>query len=90
MEYHGNVESTIDVLHDGSGWMRAGNEATFEFEHGQHWIATKDRLKELIKVLRNQVAPTELASITLCHPRVSDVAVVGKPREKVGEMPWDL
>ncbi len=37
----------------------------------------------------NQVAPAELESM-LSHPRVTDVAVVGKPSEKVGEIPWDF
>lgn len=91
MGYHGNAEATretFDVMHDGSGWMRTGDEATFEYEHGRHWIVIKDRLKELIKVLGQQVAPAELESILLSHPRVADVAVVGRPHEKVGEIPW--
>jgi acyl-CoA synthetase (AMP-forming)/AMP-acid ligase II len=91
MGYHDNVEATrdtFDVLHDGSGWMRTGDEATFEYDHGRHWIVIKDRLKELIKVLGQQVAPAELESILLSHPRVSDVAVVGRSHEKTGEIPW--
>jgi 4-coumarate--CoA ligase len=89
--YHGNREATwetFDVLHDGSGWMRTGDEATFEIEHGRNWIVIKDRLKELIKVLGNQVAPAELESILLGHENVVDVCIVGKPHEKTGEIPW--
>ena len=91
MGYHGNREATwetFDVLHDGSGWMRTGDEATFEIEHGRHWIVIKDRLKELIKVLGNQVAPAELESILLGHENVVDVCIVGKLHEKTGEIPW--
>jgi len=82
------TRETFDVLGDGSGWMRTGDAATFEFEHGKHWIVIKDRLKELIKVSGYQVAPAELESVLLSHPSVMDAAVVGKPNEKTGELPW--
>jgi acyl-CoA synthetase (AMP-forming)/AMP-acid ligase II len=91
MGYHGNPEATketFDVTRDGTGWMRTGDEATFEHAHGQNWIIIKDRLKEMIKVLGQQVAPAELESVLLSHPRVSDVAVVGRPSDKLGELPW--
>jgi acyl-CoA synthetase (AMP-forming)/AMP-acid ligase II len=82
------TKETFDVLGDGSGWMRTGDAATFEFQHGKHWIVIKDRLKEMIKVSGYQVAPAELESILLSHPQVTDVTVVGKPNEKTGELPW--
>jgi 4-coumarate--CoA ligase len=91
MGYHGNPEATketFDVLGDGSGWMRTGDAATFEYDHGMNWIVIKDRLKEVIKVLGQQVAPAELESLLLSHPKVVDAAVVGRPNEKVGELPW--
>lgn len=91
MGYHGNREETretFDVLGDGSGWMRTGDAATFEHEHGMNWIVIKDRLKEVIKVMGQQVAPAELESLLLSHPKVIDAAVVGRPNEKVGELPW--
>ena len=50
----------------------------------------KDRLKELIKVLANQVAPVELEGILLGYGGVADVCVVGKAHEKTGEFPWAL
>jgi acyl-CoA synthetase (AMP-forming)/AMP-acid ligase II len=45
------------------------------------------RLKELIKVNAYSVAPTELEILIAGHPAVADVAVVGRPHEKAGEMP---
>lgn len=36
-----------------------------------------DRMKELIKVKGNQVAPAELESLLLEHPRLADACVVG-------------
>jgi 4-coumarate--CoA ligase len=46
-----------------------------------------DRLKELIKHKGFQVAPAELEGLLLQHPEVSDVAVVGAPDERAGELP---
>lgn len=34
-----------------------------------------------------QVAPAELESILIKHPKVVDVAVVGLPDERTGELP---
>lgn len=76
------------MLHDGSRWMKTGDEATFEFQNGKHWIVIKDRLKELIKVLGNQVAPAELESILLGDGSVADCCIVTKPHDKAGEAPW--
>jgi len=81
------TRETFDVLGDGSGWMRTGDAATFEFEYGKYWIVIKDRMKEMIKVSGCQVAPAELESILLSHPQVMDAVVVGKRNEKTGELP---
>ena len=54
-------------------------------EQGLFYIT--DRLKELIKVKGFQVAPAELEAILLTHPKISDVAVVGIPHERLGEAP---
>ena len=46
-----------------------------------------ERVKELIKVKGFQVAPAELESVLRCHPAVADVAVIGVPDERAGELP---
>ena len=46
-----------------------------------------DRLKELIKVKGLQVAPAELEGVLLTHPKISDVAVIGIPCERLGQAP---
>lgn len=45
-----------------------------------------DRLKELIKVKGNQVAPAELEGHLLGHPAIDDVCVIGIPDEYSGEV----
>ena len=46
-----------------------------------------DRIKELIKVKGNPVAPSELEGHLLDHPDVADVAVIGIPDDFAGEAP---
>ena len=50
-------------------------------------VIISDRLKELIKVKGFQVAPAELEALLLTHPNIQDVAVIGKPDERAGELP---
>ncbi|KAJ5167021.1 uncharacterized protein N7482_005802 [Penicillium canariense] len=56
------------------GWLRTGDIAYVDDEGRFHVV---DRLKELIKVKGNQVAPAELEALLLEHPAVADAAVVG-------------
>ena len=45
-----------------------------------------DRKKELIKVKGLQVAPAELENLIRSLPGVQDVAVIGVPDERAGEL----
>lgn len=54
-------------------------------EEGFFYIS--DRMKELIKVNANQVAPAELEGILREHPDVLDAVVIGIPHPKAGEVP---
>lgn len=54
-------------------------------ENGFFYIS--DRMKELIKVNANQVAPAELEGILREHKDVLDAVVIGVPHEKCGEVP---
>jgi len=56
-------------------WMRTGDIAYVDKKTGHFFIV--DRMKELIKVKGNQVAPAELEALLLEHPKLSDAAVVG-------------
>ncbi|KAJ3549974.1 hypothetical protein NM208_g214 [Fusarium decemcellulare] len=69
--------STIHVDADGTRWLKTGDIAYAEsFERGAVFHIV-DRIKELIKVKGNQVAPAELEAILLDHDQVVDAAVVG-------------
>jgi 4-coumarate--CoA ligase len=69
--------STIHVDADGTRWLKTGDIAYVDkYEPGALWYII-DRIKELIKVKGNQVAPAELEGVLLEHKAVVDVAVVG-------------
>ncbi|XP_014355400.2 4-coumarate--CoA ligase-like 5 [Papilio machaon] len=81
--YKDNPEATKAVITD-DGWFRSGDLASID----QDGVVTIcDRIKELIKVKGFQVAPAELESVLKEHSDVLDVAVIGVPDSKMGEVP---
>ncbi|KAK4041768.1 hypothetical protein C8A01DRAFT_34147 [Parachaetomium inaequale] len=68
---------TVVVDADGTRWLRTGDVAFVEEYRPGGIFHVVDRVKELIKVKGNQVAPAELEGILLENPDVADAAVVG-------------
>lgn len=58
-------------------WLRTGDIASIEDYRPGGIIHVVDRVKELIKVKGNQVAPAELEGVLLENSEVADAAVVG-------------
>lgn len=83
MGYMDEPEKTAECL-SSTGWLRTGDIAMFD-EEGFCFIT--DRIKELIKVRGFQVAPAELEALLLKHEAIQDVAVIGVPDDKSGELP---
>uniref|UniRef100_A0A7E4W181 4-coumarate--CoA ligase 3 n=1 Tax=Panagrellus redivivus TaxID=6233 RepID=A0A7E4W181_PANRE len=81
--YHNRPEETAHCLDD-EGWFKTGDMARFDDE-GHLFI--EDRLKELIKVSAYQVPPAELEHLMHEHPEILDVAVIGVPCDRRGEVP---
>jgi acyl-CoA synthetase (AMP-forming)/AMP-acid ligase II len=81
--YLNNPEATAATI-DAEGWLHTGDIASADHD-GLFRIV--DRLKELIKYKGFQVAPAELEALMITHPEVGDVAVIGVPDEKCGELP---
>ncbi|KAG9744696.1 putative 4-coumarate-CoA ligase, partial [Aureobasidium melanogenum] len=71
--YWNKPDATKDTLTE-DGWLKTGDVAYLD-EEGHLFIV--DRIKELIKVKGNQVAPAELEALLLDHPAITDVGVVG-------------
>ncbi|XP_071441207.1 uncharacterized protein [Hetaerina americana] len=84
MEGYLNDEKATRNTLDADGWLHTGDIAYYDDE-GFFYIV--DRMKELIKVKGNQVSPTELEAILRQCPGVGDVAVVGVPDDRSGELP---
>ena len=78
--YWNKPEATADTIvvdSDGKRWLKTGDIAYIEkYEPGGLWHIV-DRLKELIKVKGNQVAPAELEAVLYENKGVADAAVVG-------------
>ncbi len=65
-------------------WFRTGDVGYLD-QNGNLFI--EERLKELIKTPGcYTVYPAEVERVLLEHPSVAQVAVVGKPQEKIGEL----
>ena len=65
------------------GWLRTGDIVTMEPDG---FATVVDRKKELIITGGFNVAPTEVEAVLRGHPTVQDVAVVGVPDSRRGEM----
>lgn len=81
--YFGNEEATKGMITEDK-WLRTGDIGHFD-DIGLFYIS--DRMKELIKVNANQVAPAELEGILREHPDVLDAVVIGIKHPKCGEVP---
>lgn len=73
------TDETIVVDTDGTRWLKTGDIAYVESYKPGGIFHIVDRIKELIKVKGNQVAPAELEDVLLEHKEIADVAVVGVP-----------
>lgn len=81
--YFENEEATKNTIRP-DGWLRTGDIATYD-ENGLFYI--HDRIKEIIKVNANQVAPAELEAVIRDHPDVVESVVLGVPHPTCGEVP---
>ena len=82
--YLKNEEETKHAIRD-NGWLHTGDLSYYDSEQYFYIVG---RLKELIKVNALQVAPAELENVLKQHPKIGDVAVIGVPHEKKGQVPF--
>ena len=83
MGYLNNAKATAETF-DAEGWLHTGDQGIID-EEGM--ITITDRIKEMIKVNGIGVAPAELEDLLLGNPKVEDVAVIGIPDDRAGEVP---
>lgn len=80
--YWNRLEETAEALR--GGWLRTGDLGTVDPDG---YLRLVDRKKELIVSGGENVAPAEVELALSAHPAVAEVAVVGVPDDRWGEVP---
>jgi fatty-acyl-CoA synthase len=80
--YNENPEATAAAI-DTEGWLHTGDLGTMD---DQGFIRVTGRVKDMIIRGGENHFPAEIESVLITHPDVSQVAVVGLPDEKWGEI----
>lgn len=83
MGYLNNPAATRETFDD-DGFLHTGDVGYIDDEG---LIVISDRIKEMIKVKGQQVAPAELEDLLLGHELVEDCAVIGVRDDYSGEVP---
>jgi long-chain acyl-CoA synthetase len=79
--YWQRPEATAEVIKD--GWLSTGDMG---FMHPDGYFQIVDRKKDMILVSGFNVYPNEVEDVIATHPKVLEVAAVGIPDEKSGEV----
>ena len=69
---------------DDAGWFRTGDLVTL---HADGYLSFADRDKDMLKVGAENVAASEIERVILATGLVAEVAVVGRPDDKLDEVP---
>jgi len=80
-EYYMNPEATKETLID--GWLATGDMARQD-EDGFIWLV--DRKKDVIITGGENIYPVDIEDFLQTHPAIQDVAVIGLPSLRLGEV----
>ncbi len=80
-EYYKNPELTAETLKN--GWLHTGDIARMDND-GFFYVI--DRKKDVIITGGENIYPVELESVIHQYPGIYDVAVIGMPDERLGEI----
>jgi len=80
--YFEDPEQTAETI-DAAGWLHTGDIGTMD-ERG--YIKITDRKKDMFIVGGFNAYPAEIENLLLAHPDLGQVAVVGVPDERLGEV----
>jgi long-chain acyl-CoA synthetase len=80
--YWQRPEATDEVL-DADGWLHTGDIA---YMNEDGFFKIVDRKKDMILVSGFNVYPNEIEDVVAMHPKVREVAAIGVPDEKSGEV----
>jgi HIP---CoA ligase len=80
--YFANPEATTEAI-DADGWLHTGDIGVMDQDGN---LRITDRTKDMYVVGGFNAYPAEIEGILLKHPSVAQVAVVGVPDERLGEV----
>jgi len=80
-EYYKNPEKTAETIRD--NWLHTGDMVR---EDGEGFIYIVDRKKDVIISGGENIYPVEVEEVIQRHPKVHDVAIIGLPDERLGEI----
>jgi acyl-CoA synthetase (AMP-forming)/AMP-acid ligase II len=80
--YFRNAEATAEAL-DGDGWLHTGD---IGFVGADGKLRITDRKKDMFIVGGFNAYPAEIEHVMSAHPSISQVAVVGVPDDRLGEV----
>jgi acyl-CoA synthetase (AMP-forming)/AMP-acid ligase II len=80
--YHGDPGATAATI-DADGWLHTGDVGVFD-ERGN--LRITDRTKDMFIVGGFNAYPAEIENMIMRHPTVGQVAVVGVPDHRLGEV----
>ena len=80
--YNDNPQATAETI-DADGWLHSGDLCTMD-ERGFCYIV--GRLKDMIIRGGENIYPREIEDVLFRHPSVAEVAVIGLPDDKWGEV----
>jgi fatty-acyl-CoA synthase len=80
--YNDNPEATAKTI-DKDGWLHTGDLGTMD---ARGYLKVTGRVKDMIIRGGENLFPAEIENVLLMHPAVAEVAVVGVPDPKWGEI----
>ena len=80
--YYHNPGATHEVLRD--GWLFTGDMAMQDSD-GFVWLV--DRKKDVVIMGGENIYPVQIENFLSAHPKIHDVAVIGIPEPRLGEIP---
>ncbi len=82
IEYNDNPKATTETM-DRDGWLHTGDLGTMD-ERG--FVSVTGRVKEMIIRGGENLFPAEIENVLMEHPEIAEVAIVGIPDDKWGEI----
>ena len=81
--YWSKPEATAETI-TADGWLRSGDGGYLDVDG---YLYITDRIKDMIISGGENIYPAEIERVIAEHPQVQDVAVIGVPDERWGEVP---